>query len=33
MSFTIKHNIPTKKQIKEWDVHELKAKFYIEISK
>jgi hypothetical protein len=33
MSFTIKHNIPTKKLIKEWDVYELKAKFYIEISK
>ncbi len=33
MSFIIKHNIPTKKQIKEWDVRELKAKFHVEISK
>lgn len=33
MSFTIKHNIPTKKLIGEWDIYEFKGKFHIDISK
>lgn len=33
MAFTIKHNIPTKQLIEEWNVHEFKGKFHVEISK
>ncbi len=33
MAFTITHNIPTKQLFNEWDVHEFKGKFHIEISK
>jgi len=33
MSFTIKHNIPTKKSFEEWEVHEFTGTFHIKITK